>query len=145
MTVNIFFDDVIKDYEIKEYENKNDNIFEAMNFFMRNQYDIMSFDSSLILNPGDTILLCKDYISDIKSNVPIYYIVNNKEFIIDHKTRLFSSLSHLNPIFLKNKKNENQSIYFKRFFIKQTILDKLLYYNIHDGIHNYYYGEIHNR
>lgn len=134
-----YFNDIIKKYK---YIHKDMNDYsDALLYFINSTYDIMSFNSSLSLEPGDTILMVRDFISDIKSDIDIYYVFNDKQYLIDSSTRLLTFLTPLNPIFLRNLSDKVQVINFKRWLIKLDIVEDMTYQTICDN-HLYYYGTI---
>lgn len=141
MKVNTF-DEYIKDYTVGHHNTLNYE--EALNKFIEKKYDIISFNGSLTLNPGDTILYTRDYISNIRIDVPIYYVVNGIEFPVTDNTRLLPFLTPLNQIILRNKTGMVQNITFKRWFIRKEISDQIIHRPVSDGSHFYCYGEIHN-
>lgn len=138
----ILFDEVTKIYKFGHIET-DDNV-SALKEFIDKKYDIMSYYGSLYLNPGDTILFIRDYISDIKSDIPIYYTIDDEEYLILNETRLLKFLSPLKSIYLRNKTDKIQLITFKRWTVKAEILDKLIVLPIKEEGHFYFYGEIHN-
>lgn len=136
------FDELTKNYKFGHIETIDYPI--AYKEFIEKNYDIMSFYGILYISPGDTILWTRDFISDIRINEPIYYIIDKVEYPILDNTRLFSFLSSLNSILLRNKTNKVQEITFKRWLIKTEIKDMLITYPVKEGDVSYFYGEVHN-
>lgn len=136
------FDEYVKNYKFGHCNETEYSI--ALYEFITKKYDIMSYFDHIYLKPGDTVLFMRDFISDIKINEPVYFVVDKIEYLITDKTRIFPFLSALKPIILRNKTNDIQSIRFKRWFVKMNIIDSLRTNVIHEGDHYYFYGEIHN-
>lgn len=143
MKSEIIFDDIINKNNKIEYVDTYD-LSEALNVFVNHKYDMISFNGSMTLNPGDTILTIRDIISHINCDETICYIINDIEYPITYKTRLLTFLTPLNFIYLRNKSNNEQIITFKRWLIKPKLSDGLSCHYVVDGIHSYYYGSIYS-
>lgn len=135
------YDELIKNYNIGNIET--DDIHQVILEFIEKKYDILSSNGSLDLNPGDTCLYVRDYISNIQSDTQLYYIIDDKEYVILPSTKILKFLSPLKPIFIRNKTNAIQKIKFKKWIIKLEIINKLTHIPVKEGDDLYYYGEVH--
>lgn len=138
----VSFDEFINTFNIKHIETDDKSL--ALNEFIEKKYDILSYNGSLELKPGDSLLFIRDFVSNIQSYVPIYYVIDDKEYLIMPSTKILKFLSPLKPIFLRNKTNEVQHINFKKWLVKLEIIDKLSHITVRDSGILYYYGEAHN-
>ncbi len=135
------FDDYISEYKIITIDTQEfRNAYLEM---INNNYDIVKFKNSITILPGDTMILTRDYIANIYSEEPIYYVIDNTEFLINDNTRLFTFLTSLKPINLRNKTKKSQTINFDRYLVKPGILENIIHFVIHENNVNYVYGEVH--
>lgn len=136
------FDDIIKDLSSKHINTYNSS--RALYYSINSKYDIISFNGQMIINPGDTMLLARDFIANIITYEPIYYIIDDIEHIITMDTRLLSFLATTKPIYFRNKTDKRQIIIFTRYFYKHDY-ENLFYEEIHDKNHYYINGEVYSK
>jgi hypothetical protein len=135
------FIDIISKCKILHLDT--DKLSDAMSLLLYSNYDIVSFNDTINLNPGDTLLLTRDYITNIIDN-DIYYVVNDIEYKLEENILLLTFLSILNPIILRNKSNNIKHVKCKRYIINQNSIniiniEKIIYCNnivYYDGIAN---------
>lgn len=136
----IYFNDFIKNYNTEHIDT--DDFTVAINNYINNRYELMSYNGSMTLNPGNTLFLTRDFISNIKSDEPIYYVINDNEYIITDQTRILTFLTTVSPIYLRNKTGKKQVITFKKWFVKLSIMEILSHSIVQDDKHCYHCGKI---
>jgi hypothetical protein len=130
------FDNIIKDYKIGHVEDIVDAFQKLID------YDIVSCNDELILEPGDTQIYTRDYISDFKSDIPFYYIVNNTEFLIKNKTKLLTFMTPFNPFIIRNKADGPQKLHFKKYLMKISNIHNIQRESFYDNNIVYHYGSV---
>ena len=138
----MYFNDFIRSYMI-HYDLFINNISDALNKLQKNiLYDIVSYIETIELNNGEKIQLHKyDYITDFENIDDIYFIIDDIEYPIEKDTLLFLSLSPLKPIYLIYKGDDSTILKYRRYCIKQNILDSIIYKTIICNKIKYCYGE----
>jgi hypothetical protein len=138
----MYFDEFIGQYLIN-YDLFTDNFTDALNKLQNGLYDIISYKETMELISKKKIQLCKtDYITDFDNIDNVYYIIDNKEYPLLSDTMLFLSLTPLKPIYLIYNGPESITIKYRRYCIKQFILDSILYKPIICDNIKYSYGEV---
>lgn len=135
------FDEIIGDYDILHIDTTK--LSDVIRFITFHKYDIVSFNDMIILNSGDTLLLTRDYITNIEANDDVSYLIDDIEYEINNKTKLITFMSPFKSIMLRNKSNLKQTITFKRHLISYNIIHKINTNDIiYDGNHIYHNGMI---
>lgn len=137
----ISFDELIQSYKMEHVHTYT--MAGAIGMTLGKKYDVLSFYGHMVLNPGDTPCIVRDYITDIKSVEPLYYVVDDKEYQVNSSTKMLSFLTPLKQVMFRNKTDRVINISFKRFIIKHELVNKFIRDIVEDNGHCYYYGEIH--
>lgn len=123
----------------------DDNIINVSDAYLKlTDYDIVSYNSYIILKHGDTPLIVRDFISNILNYDNVYIVLDNKkECPITQNTKILSFLTPLRSVLLRNKNKTDTVLTFHKNVIKNELSDKLLYTSVEDSGFEYYYGCIH--
>jgi len=137
----MYFDEFIGQYLIN-YDLFTDNFTDALNKLQTGLYDIISYKESIELISNKKIQIYKtDYITDFDNIDNVYYIIDNTKYPLQSDTMLFLSLTPLKPIYLIYNGPESIIIKYRRYCIKQYLLDSILYKPIICDNIKYSYGE----
>lgn len=139
----MYFDDFISKYII-HHDLFIKDINTALIKLNSGVYDIVSFSESIELKSGKKYQLLKtDFITDFTNVTNVYYIIDNKEYLLEKDTILFLSLTPLKPVELLYKNNEDDTkiLSYRRYCVKQDVLDTIVYKNMLCKNIRYYYGE----
>jgi hypothetical protein len=138
----VLFNDYLKELS----HTHDDSIVNISDAYRKlSDYDLVSYNSHIMLRPGDTPFIIRDFIDNICNFSNVFIVVNNVEVPITDDTKILPFLTPLNVIILRNKNDIDVVITFRKFVMTVDLSDKLLYKLVDDSNFEYYYGCIHNK